>query len=125
MRFPFNSLLSRFRSRQEAAVKFFRTNAPCETVAISYKSDDGNDCRYEFAIPAPITVRITFSNGRHICLNSEGKNEHWTVSPHDRPPLPLWTGDGEVLSSSAAETIQSVPSAFVQEQTAFNISVQQ
>ncbi len=99
MRFPFNSLVSSFQRRQQSVVKFFRADAcPCETIAISYKSEEGNDCRYEFRISAPINVQITFSNGRHISVNSDGRYEISTLTSHDQPPLPLLSGDDEVLS---------------------------
>lgn len=126
MRFPFNSLVLSFQRRQQAVVKMFHPDAcPCETITISYKSEEGNDCRYEFKIPAPIAVQITFSNGRHIRLNSDGKYETSTVDSHDKPPLPLWTGDDDALSYSAAERSKRAHPAFVREQTGFHISSQQ
>jgi len=125
MRFPFHSLVSSFQRRQQAVVKLFHSDScPCETIAISYKSDEGNDCRYEIKLPAPITVQITFSNGRHISLNSDGRYETSTLNSHDKPPLPLWNGDDEALSRSAAGTIKSVHPAYVQEQPEFTISAQ-
>jgi hypothetical protein len=114
MRFPFYSLVSSFQRRQQAVVKLLHLDTyPCETITISYKSEEGNDCRYEFKIPAPITVQITFSNGRHIRLNSDGKYETSTVDSHDKPPLPLWPGVDDALSRSAAGTIKSVHPASV------------
>lgn len=114
MRFPFNSLVSSFQRRQQSVVKLFRPDTcPCETIAISYKSDEGKDCRYEFQIPAPITVQITFSNGRHISLNSDGRYETSTMTSHDKPPLPLWTEAEDALSRSQTETIKSIHPASV------------
>lgn len=92
MRFPFDSFVSIFQRRQQAVAKFFRPDTrPCETIFLSYQSNDDLNCHYEFKLPAPITVKITFSNGRYIRLNSEGTYEESTLEFQQKQFFSMWT----------------------------------
>ncbi len=104
MRFPFNSIVSSFQRRQNAVANFFRHDTcPYETISISYKSEDGYDCRYEMKLPAPIAVNIAFSNGRHIRVNSEGKYEESSLECHVKELYSMWTEADEAWLQGMVE----------------------
>ncbi|MGC9292975.1 MAG: hypothetical protein ACP5EP_09690 [Acidobacteriaceae bacterium] len=63
---------------------------------ISYQSNDDLHCHYEFKLPAPIAVNITFSKGRYIRVNSEGKYEESTFEVHMKEFYSMWTVADEV-----------------------------
>ena len=104
MRFLFDSFVSMFQRRQQAVAKLFRPDTrPCETVFISYQSNDDLHCHYEFKLPAPIAVNITFSNGRHIRVNSEGKYEESSLECHVKELYSMWTEADEAWLQGMVE----------------------
>ena len=104
MRFSFDSFVSIFQRRQQAVAKLFRPDTrPRETVFISYQSNDDLHCHYEFKLPAPIAVNITFSNGRHIRVNSEGKYEESSLECHLKGLDSMWTEADEAWLQGMVE----------------------